>query len=797
MRNWRVRVEKLKKRLQSTPKICIERASIITDSYVKTEREEPVIRRAKALRDILERMTIYILPEELIVGNQASEPRAAPIFPEYAIDWINKELDHIPKRPADRFLVGKEQRAKLQEILKYWEGKTHKQRIIECLPNSIKAACEKGIIYGEHLLQNGDGHIIVDYEKVLRKGLVGIMHQAEDKLQSLDLSNPHDFKKRPFLLAVLIVCDAAIAFAQRFSHKAREMIKKEDNDHRKKELEEIAKICAFVPANPARTFYEAIQSLWFTHLILQIESNGHSVSLGRFDQYMYPFYKRDIEKNRINRENALELVEHLYIKLCMMNKIRSWSNTQYLVGYPMFQNLTIGGLSVEGDDASNELSCICLEATAELKLPQPSLSARYHLNCPNEYLRRCCEIIKLGMGMPAMFSDEVIIPALLNKGITKEDAFSYAIVGCVEVSVPGKWGYRCNGMSLLNLPKILELTLCDSNDSEVSDKLLLGKKKSNLFSSFIDLKESWRQRLEYYLKLQIIHDGIADSLMERYLPNPFCSALLNDCVNRGKTIKQGGAVYDIVSGVQVGLANVANSLAAVKKIVFDEKRLSLSELQEVLASNFKGEKERSIQQMLIHMAPKYGNDDDYVDILAREVLSDFVNMLSDYRNTRYGRGPIGGNWHPSTSTVTSNVPLGKCVGATPDGRKSGEPLAEGISPAQGTDKIGPTAVIKSASKLPNMMISGGQLLNMKFPAGLLNQENNITKFISLLRTLGLLKVWHIQFNIVSATILRDARRNPDKYRDLLVRVAGYSAFFVELNPAVQEDIIRRTEHKTI
>ena len=496
---WRKRIEKLKEQVRScTPSICSERAIIITDSYIRNEREEPVIRRAKALRDILAKMSIYILDNELIVGNQASKPLAAPVFPEYAVGWLEEELDFLPQRSGDPFSVDEETTKELKNIFKYWKGKTHQERVYVALPDFVKDAESIGAIWGKHLLNNGDGHLIVDYEKVLKDGLNVIVSEAKQKLEKLDLTNPVDLGKRAFLIAVPIVCEAAISFADRYCVLAKELAQKENRIERKEELEYISEICSRVPANPARTFREALQSLWFIHLILQIESNGHSISLGRFDQYMYPFCTKDMKEGHLVKEQALELIEHLWIKLSSVNKIRPLEHTQYLAGYPVFQNLTIGGQLRQGGDATNELSYLCLQATGELKLTQPSLSARLYIGCPDEFLMECCRIIKMGFGMPAMYNDEVIIPALLNRGIAKEDAFDYAVVGCVEVGVPGKWAYRCNGMSYLNMLKVFELALNNGKDPRTGKQLCVGNGGLDTFSSFDSVLESWRKQLLYY-----------------------------------------------------------------------------------------------------------------------------------------------------------------------------------------------------------------------------------------------------------------------------------------------------------
>jgi len=794
--NGKKRVQRLKQNMiSSIPKVCIERASILTDSYVATEGEEATVRRARALKDILSQMSIYILDDEIIVGNQASEPRAAPVFPEYSTNWIEEELDHLSQRSFDRFLITEQNKRNLRRKLRYWKRKTHEERTQLVLGDIevFEKAHNTGAIYAKYLLHEGDGHLIVNYEKVLRNGLRGIKNQAIRELERLNLTDLKDVKKRSFLLSIPIVCDAAVLFAKRFSDKARELANNTIDPNRKRELEEISEISSWVPGRPARTFHEALQSLWFIHLILQIESNGHSISLGRFDQYMRPFYDNDVKKGRLTRDGALELIEHMWIKLLSINKLRPHRDAEYLMGYPMFQNLTISGqLFNRGSvtDATNDLSYLCLDATADTRSEQPSLSARIHNGSPDKFLMKCTEVIKLGTGMPALFNDEVIIPALVNTGITLEDAYNYAPVGCVEVAVPGKWGYRVNGAGFLNMPKILELALNNGTDPKTGIQLHKGNGNLESFDSFDEVLLAWEEQLKFYTKVLTMYDTILDTFLER-VPNIFCSALVDECIKRGKTIKEGGAVYDIVVGVQVGIVNVANSLAAIKKLVFEDKKITTYALSAALNRNFTGERDEILRQMLINKSPKFGNDDDYVDSLAKWVCKSYLKEISQYKNPRYGRSSI------STVTVTAGVPLGSFVGATADGRKSGVPLSDGISPVHSTEKLSPTAVIKSVSKLPNIWCSGGNLLNMKFSPALLEDERRLLDFLAFIKTFCMLKCWHVQFNMVSAQVLKEAQENPEKYQDLLIRVAGYTARFVTLDRRIQNDIIDRTEYTNL
>lgn len=791
------RVNKLRESvLSKEPTVCIERARYYTEAYKENESQHIYIKRAKALEKTLKNMTIYILDGELIVGNQASDERRAPIFPEYAVEWIEEELEqkgNFNKRAGDNFYLPEEHISELKEIIKWWKGKTLYSHAMAMMPEDVKLASEIKAIHGDGNLTSGDGHIIVDYEKVLRVGLKGRKKEVEEMLAKLDMSEMDSIRKKLFLEAVKITLDSVINFAHRYAYLAEEMSERCENEERCKELKKIAEICRKVPENPAESFYEAVQSVWFIHLVQQIESNGHSVSLGRLDQYLYPYYEHDIRNNIITRDFAKELLELLWIKLFSILKIRPTSHAGYGAGYPTYQNVTIGGQTKDGKDATNDLSYLILESVAETRLTQPNLSVRLHANTPEKFLKKCAEVVSMGFGMPAFKNDEIIIPSLLSQGVSYEDAYNYAVVGCVEIAVPGKWGYRTTGMSFLNMLKVLEMTVYGGKDPRTGYWLLKTKPLTEV-ESFEEFWQQWEEQMKYYTRLSIELDHVADINLEALVPDIFTSALVNDCIKRGKTVKEGGAVYDMVSGLQVGIANVADSFAAIKKLIFEEKKIKPEELVEALQDNFESEKGLEIQKLLLN-APKYGNDDDYVDELAVAAIMTYAQEIKKYKNTRYGRGPIGGHYYLSTAAISSNVPMGAVVGATPDGRKAWLPAAEGASPAQGRDVKGPTAVFKSVFKLPTILFTGGNLLNQKFSPELLDSDEKQKKFTQLLRTFVSLKLWHVQFNIVSTETLKAAQREPEKYRDLIVRVAGYCAQFVTLDRDTQNDIISRTEQK--
>jgi pyruvate formate-lyase/glycerol dehydratase family glycyl radical enzyme len=774
------RVRRLRERLlDTTPSLCVERGRLITAAYEEHAAQPPVLRRARALAHILDHMSIHIDDDELIAGNQASAPRAAPLFPEYAADFLADEIDEFANRRADVFLVSPEaKKIILDEIVPRWRGKTLYARAKAMMPEEVSNAHELGAISGRGNITSGDGHIIVNIPKVLAKGLNAIISEVEGSLRKLSPYEAADFGKRAFLEGAIITLRAAIRFAGRYADEAERQAAGADSE-RKVELLRIAKVCRKVPAEPAGGFHEAVQSAWFTHLITQIESNGHSFSLGRFDHYVYPFYRADLEAGHISREESLEILELLWLKLFSIIKVRPWSHTRFGIGYPTYQNVTVGGQTPDGQDATNEISYMVLETIRETRLTQPNVSARVHAGTPDRFLMECARTIKLGFGMPAMKNDEIIVPALLEKGVRPEDAYNYAIVGCIEAAVPGKWGYRNTGMSFLNLLKVLELTLEEQPLTE--------------FDSVEALYEAYRERLRHFTRVSIAMDTLADTCLEELVPDAFCSALVDDCIPRGRTIKEGGAVYDIISGLQSGVSNVANALMALKTTVFEERTLSAQQVVDALAADFKNSGGESVRQRLLH-APKFGNDDDQVDRYAVRVMNDYLSEAAKYRNTRFGRGPIGGGYAGSTSNISANVPLGASVGATPDGRFAGEPISEGISPVHGTDTGGPTKVLRSATKLPTIK-NLAQLLNLRLAPATLASDEGLRRLVMLIKGFRNLKAWHVQFNTVDTEALLEAQKHPEQYRDLVVRVAGYSALFVSLDKATQDDIIRRTVHE--
>lgn len=788
------RAARLRERfLATTPSICSERAKIITRAYQDFAAQPSILRRANTLRRILEEMTVWIAEDEWIVGNQAKYPRSSPVFPEFSFSWIIEEMENQPfeKRDADRFLIGDDIKADLRDIEAFWKGKTVNDLVTAKLPEDTYNTIKNSAAYTfspDPVICSGVGHYSPNYEKILEKGFIGIKRDAQINLDIMGIPDKgDDIDKYNFWKAIIIVCDAAIAFAKRYADLAREQAAQEKSGTRKKELLAIAEACERVPAYPAETFHEACQSFYFFQLILQLESSGHSISPGRFDQYMYPTYKSDMEKGTITPEKALEMVECLWIKLSEINKIRPYGATLAFGGYPMFQNLCVGGQTREGRDATNELSFICLDATGTVKLHQPSLSARLWNGTPDALWHKIVEITKKALGMPALYNDEVIVPGLLNRGKSIEDARDYAIVGCVEPGAQGyeyAWSGGTGDAPFFSMPACLEYALNDGK-SLVTGKQC-GPKCGSLadFKSFDDVKHAYEEQIGYFVDHFAVITNCADLVHRDVVPLPFLSCGMEDCVARGLDISAGGAKYNATGTAGVGISNVGDSLMVLKRLVFDEKKISGAEFLQILKNNWEGQD--ILRNKIKAEIPFYGNDEPEVDELAAYAAEVYC------KRTEKSVGPRG-PYSPGLYPVSANLPMGMGVGAAPDGRKVGEPLADGISPMHGHDRNGPTAVLKSAAKLDHLINSNGTLLNLKFHPSALEGHVGENAIIAAIKTFFDFKGLHVQYNVISSKKLRSAQKHPEKYKDLVVRVAGYSALFVGLDPALQEDIISRTE----
>ncbi|ELY3810950.1 formate C-acetyltransferase/glycerol dehydratase family glycyl radical enzyme [Cronobacter sakazakii] len=783
------------------PPVCTERAQHYTAIYQQHQDKPLPVRRALALAHHLANRTLWIKHDELIVGNQASQVRAAPFFPEYTVSWIEKEIDDLADRPGAGFSVSPQDKAVMHEICPWWRGQTVQDRCYGMFTDEQKELLASGIIKAEGNMTSGDAHLAVNFPLLLEKGLDGLRAKVAERRARLLLTDQGDLHKEQFLKAIDITFSALSEHILRYAALASKMAQEESRPARRDELLAIAANCEHIAHQPPASFWQALQLCYFVQLVLQIESNGHSVSFGRLDQYLYPWYRHDVElEQTLERERAIELLQSCWLKLLEVNKIRSGSHSKASAGSPLYQNVTIGGqrlLNGEPVDAVNPLSWAVLESCGRLRSTQPNLSVRYHAGMSNEFLDACVQVIRCGFGMPAFNNDEIVIDEFIKLGVSREDAYDYAAIGCIETAVGGKWGYRCTGMSFINFARVMLAALEGGRDA-TTGKVFLPQEKAlsaGNFSHFSEVMDAWDNQIRYYTRKSIEIECVVDTVLEENAHDILCSALVDDCIERGKSIKQGGAKYDWVSGLQVGIANLGNSLAAVRRMVFEQGVVTQPQLAQALNNDFEGLTGEQLRQRLINSAPKYGNDDDDVDLLLARAYQTYIDELKHYHNTRFGRGPIGGTYYAGTSSISANVPFGAATMATPDGRKARTPLAEGASPASGTDRLGPTAVINSVGKLPVAKILGGVLLNQKLNPSTLDNLRDRQKLMQMLRTFfEVHKGWHVQYNIVSRETLLDAKAHPDKYRDLVVRVAGYSAFFTALSPDAQDDIIARTEH---
>lgn len=787
------RVLKLKDEIFSAvPCIETERAIILTESFKETENEPIIIRKAKALEKLLNEMPIVIRDGELVVGSITKNPRSAQVFPEFSNQWLVDEFDKLEKRTSDYFKITEETKDTLKEVFKYWKGKTVSELASSYMSDETVKAMGAKVFTVANYHFNGLGHISVDYAKVLEMGFKGIIEETEEAINKADKSNPEYVKKKAFWDAIIISCKAAINYGKRYANLARELAEKTKDAYRKNELLEIARICDKVPANPAETFYEACQSFWFVQAIISLESNGHAISPARFDQYMYPYYKSDIDNKLATKELNTEILHCLWVKFNDLTKVRDEITTKAFSGYSMYQNLILGGQTLEGKDATNELSYMCLEATGSLKLPQPSLSVRIWSKTPEEFLIRTCELTRLGTGLPAFYNDEVIIPMLISEGLTLEDARDYAIVGCVEPQKPGKTDGWYDA-AFFNLAKVLELAM---NNGKVNG-VQIGPKTGEFtsFTSIEEFIEAYKKQTEYFVQHMVAADNCVDIAHAERAPLPFLSSMLDDCIGKGKSIQEGGGHYKFSGPLGVGIANVGDSFMAIKKLIFDEHKVTLEKLKEAVDSDF-GQKENDpikkaeyedLKQMILHRAPKFGNDIDEVDEFTRDGALIYCKEVEKYRNQR------GGKFIPGLYPVSNNVHLGSLVLATPDGRNANEPLADGVSPTRGVDVNGPTAAANSVAKLDHFAAPSGTLFNQKFNPSSLQGDNGLKNLGYLIRSYFDKKGMHIQFNVIDKKILLEAQKHPEKYRDLIVRVAGYSAQFICLDKGVQDDIIKRTE----
>jgi len=785
---------------ENIPDICPERAVIFTKSMKSTEGQPIVKRRAQSLYDVLDRMTIFVRDGELLVGNQASSVRAAPVFPEYSTDWIVSEFRgepyHFAQRPCDQFTYTEEAKTQILDTIDYWRNKTLIENVWSQLPEQARVAWEINAIDDTWCAAAGLGNVLPDHEWVLKEGLNGVIARARKRLEQLDLTEPGTISQYWFLQAVIKANEAVINFARRFADRLAQMAEQTADPKRKQELLTMSENCRQVPANPAKSFWQAIQTAWFIQLILQIETNGHAISLGRFDQYLWPYYKHDIDSGLITREFALELVESFFIKANEINKLRSWPDSEYFPGYHLAENLAIGGQTADGKDAVNELTHLVLEATEEMGLTKPSVSLKWFEGTPDEFMHRALQVVQAHQGgQPALYSDPSVMRILDNMGIAKEDLYNWAPVGCIEATIPGKWDFAAKG-SWLNLAKVFEITLNNGTDPASGATLLPGDGDLSTFTSAEQIMKAYKKQLRYYMDLQVIVEHISDEMHILHDQNAFRSSLVHDCIERGKSLIEGGARYTADGGPTAGAVSVGDSLAAIQYVLFEKKLLTPQQLIHAMQTNFEDESTSptgtEIRQMLINKVPKFGNDDDYADRWTVEI-DDFLGYTynKELKSSRYGKGPIPASFSLSLSSVTGNVAFGKSVGALPNGRKAGTPVNNGVSPANGSEQHGPTAVINSEAKLPSIWFQKGSIFNMRLSADTLTNEAGRNRALALVKTHFKNNQYHIQFNVLDDETLVEAQEKPEEYRDLMVRIAGYSAFFTPLNRELQNDVIER------
>jgi pyruvate formate-lyase/glycerol dehydratase family glycyl radical enzyme len=783
------RVRRLREQsIRAEPFVTPERALLVTEFYESdiAQQSSAPVKRALALKHVFDNKEIWIEKGELIVGERGPVPKAVPTYPEICCHSL-EDLETLNSRKKTPYAVDEHtKRIYKEKIIPCWKGKSIRDMIFRKMSDEWKAAYEAGV-FTEFLEQRAPGHTVLD-NKIYSKGIVDFQKDIAEHTAKLDfLHDPEAYKKMEELKAMNITADALIGYAKRYAEKAKELLKKEKNPRRRKELQKIAEVCTHVPAQAPRDFWEALQYYWFIHLGVITELNPwDAFNPGRLDQHLYPFYERGLEDGSLTREKAKELLQLLWIKFNnhpappKVGVTAEESNT-----YNDFALINTGGVKSDGSDGVNELSYVILDVVEEMRIPQPSSMVQISKKTPDAFLRRALRIIKTGFGQPSVFNTDVIIQELLRQGKAIEDARDGGASGCVETGAFGKECYILTGY--FNLVKVLEIALNNGVDPRTGLKIGPETGDPTKFRSFSEIFNAFQEQLNHFVDIKIKGNNIIERLYAEHLPVPFLSLLISDCIAKDKDYNDGGARYNTSYIQGVGLGTITDSLAAIKYQVFDERQITLEELLSAMKANFKGHEK--LRQTLLNKTPKYGNDDEYADQIMKTVFEVYYNAIDGRPNTK------GGTHRINLLPTTVHVYFGKVVGATPEGRKSGEPLSEGISPVQGADRKGPTAVIKSASKIDHAR-TGGTLLNQKFAPELLADEEGLDKLAHLIRTYFKLDGHHIQFNVVNADMLRDAQKHPEKYRDLLIRVAGYTDYFVNITEELQNEIIKRTEHKS-
>lgn len=766
-----------------------DRALLVTESYKETENEPIMIRRAKSFLKTVSSKTLYIKPNELIVGNLAFKPLSSMIYPEYSYDWIIDEMENQPfdQRELEPYVITEETKEKLRSIKDYWLGKTLCDRTLHLFPEEVRKARGIGLFDVGNYLTGGIGHYTCDYDKVISKGFESIRDEIISHKNALSKADVKYAEKATFYEACLIEIEAMAVFAGRYAKMLREAAAEEKNEQRKWELTKMAENCEAVPMKPAKSFWEALQSFWLIQVALQIESNGHSISPGRFDQYMYPFFKKDIDNQVITMWEAQELIDSLWVKFGETEKIKSTPTTRCFAGACKSQNLQSGGLTREGHDAVNDLSYMALNAMGRTKLPEPAMSVRISVKNPDALWEKSIEVNKLGIGMPAFYNDEVTIQMLLNRGVELEDARDYSIVGCVEPDVPGKT-YAWHDSGFFNLLRCLELAINDGYPMGPAyasyGRVGLPTGKLTDMTCIEDVMDAYEKQVNYFAELIIQANNIEEAVHMDMSPVMLPSMLIDPCIETGIEVSRGGAKYNFTGPQGIAVSNVADALAAIDTLVFKEKTATAAELMAAMLADWKG---YEILQKKAQNTPHFGNNDDYADRFGHFAALAYCKAIENRPNLR------GGIYQPGLYPVSANVPFGETTWASADGRNAGVPLADGISPVHGRDENGPTAALKSVAKIDHIIASNGTLLNQKYHPSVLKGKEGTENFMNAMKVYFEDGGFHNQVNVVGAETLRDAQKNPEKYKSLVVRVAGYSTYFVRLGPTLQKDIIERTE----
>lgn len=776
------RITLLKEKMLNEPRyVSIEQARIITRIYQENESLSIPKKRALSLKAALEELEIGVEKEELIVGNRTKGVRYGVVFPESGCSWVNKEFETLPTRPQDKFRIKKEDVKEFKEIIyPYWQDRSLEDVIKENYGEEINAIAK---VVKINQKDHAQGHICPDTKTWLELGPKGLMTKAYEKLKNCDEN------QKEFYECTIIVLEGVCHFMMRYHDYILTMLESLEDDN-KKSLQRVADICANLASRPAQSFHEAVQSLWFLFVVLHMESNASSFSPGRMDQYLYPYYQKDIEKGIISKQEALEILECLWLKFNQIVYLRNQHSAKYFAGFPIGFNIAIGGIDENGCDIYNELSVLLLKAQYHLGLPQPNLSVRLNKNSSHELIQEAIKVVAKGSGMPQFFNDEAIVNSMIKDlGIEEKDARNYAIVGCVELTTHGN-NLGWSDAAMFNLNKALELTMNHGKCLLTNEPIGLDLGSIETYESFEDLENAFQKQIDYFIEKMMKAEIVVEKAHQDCLPTAFLSTVIDSCLEKGVDVTRGGAKYNL-SGIQmIQIANLADSLAAIKELVYDEKMITRHELLEALQADFKGYE--IIQTMLLNKVPKYGNDVKWVDELGAKWAGYFRERMKDYTNYR------GGLYHTGMYTVSAHVPMGENVGASPDGRNALTPLADGgMSPVYGRDMSGPTAVLKSVSRMKDSYTTNGGLLNMKFLPEFFKTETGMMKFENFLRAFVDLKIPHIQFNVVRREDLLDAKLHPEQHRSLTIRVAGYTAYFVELAGKLQDEIIERTAYEDI